>query len=327
MSTPAADEKYFSFIVPIYDDVDSLAVTLESIAAVVSELPIEIIIVDDGGPDTNAARVEAMLQGKKVDVQYLRKANEGPYHARKYGFSHASGTYIVFVDCGDAIFPDVFGQLLVNLLTTHDIDILVSDIISRRAGVSERRNILPKAHQDLVNAMPALDFFKQCNKNLLGTPGKLYSRRTLAAAFADIDLPPRVCNAEDLMLFTTALGHARDVHYVNSYFYIYELHDTSLSHDQRSGPMLRRFRDKVCVADSALKALKAKPGDTRTALDSQLQRFFRKYKSSVLLHWVLKFPADFAFMQKVKIIFYYVITGVFFSTLSWKVSKKQYDYE
>lgn len=316
---------FASFIVPIFNDVEKLAVTLDSIAAVMTDRPIELIIVDDDGPETNEAEVYKLLENIAIETHYLKKPNEGPYYARKYGFSKSSGDYIVFVDCGDAVIPESFNQVVAGLLAFNTIDILVSDILSMENGVAHRKNILPKKYQALLNEMPASDFFNKCNKNLLGTPGKIYSRATLSAAFASIDLPPGVCNAEDLLLFTTSLGYAKQIHYVNGYFYLYEVHEKSLSHDQRPDALQRRFYDKVCVADSALNVISDKKEQRWTALDSQLHRFFRKYKSSVLLHWVLNFPSDFVFREKLKVITYYVTTGVLFSSIWWKLSKRQFD--
>ncbi|MDN7124486.1 glycosyltransferase family 2 protein [Pseudidiomarina terrestris] len=318
---------FASFIVPIFNDVEKLAVTLDSIGAVVTERPIEIIIVDDDGPATNEADVYKLLENKGIQTQYLKKQNEGPYYARKYGFSKASGDYIIFVDCGDAVIPENCSQVVTELLSENTIDILVSDILSVENSVRSRKNILPKKHKAPLNSMPASDFFSQCNKNLLGTPGKIYSRATLSSAFASIDLPPGVCNAEDLLLFTTSLGYVKQVHYMNGYFYLYEVHEKSLSHDQRPGALQRRFYDKVCVADSVLSVISNNKDRGWTSLDGKLHRFFRKYRSSVLLHWIFKFPSDFTVAEKLKVIAYYVTTGVLFSSMWWKLSKKQFNYD
>lgn len=316
----------FSFIVPIFNDVDKLAVTLDSIAAIVSEAPIEVIIVDDDGPASNEEQVRALLDKKDLKSVYVKKQNEGPFYARKYGFKQSQGDYIVFVDCGDAIFPDVFSKSVVNRLLSCNIDVLVSDIFSRENGIGCRKNVLPERRHDDVVAMPPGEFFRQCNKGLLGTPGKIYGRQTLAAAFADIELPPRICNAEDLLLFTISLTHAQKVHHINSYFYLYEVHEKSLSHDQRPSALQRRFYDKDCVAKTALSALSMLQKNAHGRLEHQLRHFFRKYRASVRLHWVVNFPADFKLSQKLKVVAYYFSTGVFLSTIWAKLTKKQFDY-
>ncbi len=317
----------FSFIIPIFNDVNKLKVTVDSIAAIVSEAQMEVIIVDDDGPASNEEQVRALLSNHKLRSHYLRKPNEGPFYARKYGFKQSQGDYIVFVDCGDAIFPDVFSKKVANKLLDCEIDILVSDIFSQKKGEGYRQNALPERRNSDLLAMSPGAFFNRCNKGLLGTPGKIYRRQTVAAAFADIQLPPRVCNAEDLLLFTISLTHAQRVHHVNSYFYLYEVHDKSLSHDQRPSAVQRRFSDKDCVAKAALLALSRLPDRGKERLAPQLRSFFRKYRAGVRLHWVVNFPADFSLSQKLKVIAYYFTTGVFLSTIWAKITKKQFDYE
>lgn len=317
----------FSFIIPIFNDVNKLEITLQSIAAVNAEEPFEVIIVDDDGPATNEKCVQKLLEGKNFKSMYLKKQNEGPFYARKLGVKHAQGDYIVFVDCGDAIFSDVFSEHITRFLRRHDVDVLTSDIISQESGLSYRKNILPEITSDDFAVLTTSAFFKKCNKNLLGTPGKIYSKDTLDRAFSNIELPPRVCNAEDLLLFTTSLLHARQVHHVNNYFYLYEIHQKSLSHDKQPAALQRRFHDKDCVADTALRALGNVSCATDESLLQQLSSFFRKYKASVRLHWVINFPSDFKFGQKIRVFVYYFLTGVFISALRWKLSKKQFDYD
>lgn len=67
----------------------------------------ELIIVDDGSTD-DTAQVAAAWPA----ARYIRQQNKGLASARNKGLEHATGTYVVFLDADDLLYPDA---LAVNL--------------------------------------------------------------------------------------------------------------------------------------------------------------------------------------------------------------------
>lgn len=92
--------KKFSLILPVYKQAqtiqDNIRIVLESMSAV--KYPYELIAVIDG--DLDGSRLEASkLRDKHLKIVGY-KTNHGKGYAVRYGFSHASGDVIGFIDAG-----------------------------------------------------------------------------------------------------------------------------------------------------------------------------------------------------------------------------------
>lgn len=97
-----------SIIIPTYGRPDTLTVAIDSCLNQTYS-PIEIIVVDDNNPDTEA-RKQTELQMKKYagesKVKYVRhECNKNGSAARNTGFRNSSGKYIAFLDDDDYFYP------------------------------------------------------------------------------------------------------------------------------------------------------------------------------------------------------------------------------
>ncbi|MEJ2862419.1 bifunctional polysaccharide deacetylase/glycosyltransferase family 2 protein [Actinomycetospora flava] len=96
-----------SVIVPAYNEKENIAATVRSL--VVSEHPVEVIVVDDGSTDGTAEIVESLRLPR---VRVLRQANGGKPSALNAGIAHARHELIVMID-GDTVFePSTVGRLV-----------------------------------------------------------------------------------------------------------------------------------------------------------------------------------------------------------------------
>lgn len=100
---------------PAYNVADYIAETLESICAQ-SYQAFEIIVVNDGSPDTPA--LEAALTPFRNRIRYLVQQNKGPSAARNTGLRAASGSFIATLD-GDDIWLPHYLQTQLNFLSEH----------------------------------------------------------------------------------------------------------------------------------------------------------------------------------------------------------------
>ncbi len=98
-----------SVIVPVYKTERYLARCVESIVSQ-SFKNTEIILVDDGSPDSSPALCDEMAQ-KYSNVRVLRKENGGLSSARNAGIEAARGKYISFVDSDDLIEENMLQRL------------------------------------------------------------------------------------------------------------------------------------------------------------------------------------------------------------------------
>jgi glycosyltransferase involved in cell wall biosynthesis len=102
-----------SVIVPIYKVEKYLTRCVDSILNQTWQ-NLEIILVDDGSPDTCPAICDD-YQTKDNRIKVIHKPNGGISDARNAGIDIATGLYIGFVDSDDFIHPDMFSDLLTNL--------------------------------------------------------------------------------------------------------------------------------------------------------------------------------------------------------------------
>jgi len=89
-----------SFIIPAYNEEDSIEITLGTLDGVVKDksLPYEIVVVDDGSKDKTLSRAikYASRNGHVKVITYTQ--NEGKGHAVRMGFMQTKGDVVVFAD-------------------------------------------------------------------------------------------------------------------------------------------------------------------------------------------------------------------------------------
>ena len=104
MKQPAPDGRpsmKCSMIIATYNRGPRIAPTLDSVLAQ-SQVPDEIVVVDDGSTDDTAAWV---VENYPM-VRLVRKANGGTSSARNFGARSASGDVLIFLDHDDIMLPD-----------------------------------------------------------------------------------------------------------------------------------------------------------------------------------------------------------------------------
>ncbi len=100
MSTPGASQGLsgrVSVVIPAYRSAATIGRAIDSVLAQTHPAT-EIIVVDDGSPDDQAALVERTYGGR---VTLVRKPNGGAASARNAGIDRATGDYIAFLDADD----------------------------------------------------------------------------------------------------------------------------------------------------------------------------------------------------------------------------------
>lgn len=122
-------ENLVSVVVPVYKVEEYLRECIDSIISQ-TYTHLEIILVDDGSPDTCGKICEEYaLNDSRITVYH--KDNGGLSDARNYGMARSHGEFITFVDSDDIIMPN-FVETLMNLIHEHDADIATSSFFSFR---------------------------------------------------------------------------------------------------------------------------------------------------------------------------------------------------
>jgi glycosyltransferase involved in cell wall biosynthesis len=100
----------FSVVIPAFERAGTIVRTLTSVQRAADERdrrglgPTEIIVVDDGSTDGTST----LARGAAADdprVRVLHQPNSGVSAARNLGARHATGRWLAFLDCDDAVDP------------------------------------------------------------------------------------------------------------------------------------------------------------------------------------------------------------------------------
>ena len=121
----------FSIIVPVYKVEQYLARCVETLVNQ-TEKNIEIILVDDGSPDSCSALCD-FYAAQYENVMVVHKENGGLSDARNEGLRKASGEYVMFVDSDDYVDLDACESL--KPFVEKNVDVIVTD------GLSEGRPV------------------------------------------------------------------------------------------------------------------------------------------------------------------------------------------
>jgi glycosyltransferase involved in cell wall biosynthesis len=93
-----------SVIIPCYNSGKFLPEALESLVTIPTEIPYEIIIVDDGSTDPTTLELLSELSIDKYKV--LHQPNKGPASARNEGVRASKGEFLLFLDSDNRIKGD-----------------------------------------------------------------------------------------------------------------------------------------------------------------------------------------------------------------------------
>jgi glycosyltransferase involved in cell wall biosynthesis len=147
---PERPEPLVSVVVPVYDVSDYLEACLESIARQLVR-DHEVIVVDDGSPDSSVEIVEKRRR-RDGRIRLLRQANAGLGAARNAGVREARGTFLAFVDSDDVLPDDAWSPMVSSLQRTGS-DFAVGNAV-RDDGV--RRWATPLMERNHLVARPAI---------------------------------------------------------------------------------------------------------------------------------------------------------------------------
>ena len=150
-----------SVVVPIYRVEKYLSACIDSLLAQTLQ-EIEIILVDDGSPDSCGTIADAYAQ-KDPRVKVIHQRNEGLGPARNRGLGVASGAYVGFVDSDDWVRPEMY-QHLYDTAVEQGADIVVSGYCC----VSGGRVVTTKPHPLGGRTLDSAEEICKVRKNLYG---------------------------------------------------------------------------------------------------------------------------------------------------------------
>ena len=107
---------YFSFIVPVYNRPDEVDELLESLTKFTSNIPFEVLIIEDGS--TIPCQIIIEKYSHILTISYFFKTNSGPGDSRNFGMQNAKGDYFIILD-SDCIIPSDY---LIHVQKSLDLE-------------------------------------------------------------------------------------------------------------------------------------------------------------------------------------------------------------
>lgn len=107
-------------IIPVFNEVDTVLDVIERVRR--TELPLEIILIDDGSEDGTREKLTALPQSEDLRVIFHEK-NRGKGAALRTGFEHATGTAVVVQDADLEYDPDDF-RFLIQPIVEGEADVV-----------------------------------------------------------------------------------------------------------------------------------------------------------------------------------------------------------
>ena len=177
-----------SVVIPCYKQAHFLADAIGSVREQTYPA-VEIVVVDDGSPDTTRAVVEGF-----PEVNYIRQENKGLSAARNRGLSEAQGAYLVFLDADDRLLPRAIAAGLQTMYSRGPDCAFVS---GHYRWIGPHGDVLTVYEPDRVdgNHYEAL-----LRLNYIGHPGSVIYRRWIFGEVGAFDEGLPACEDYDLYL-------------------------------------------------------------------------------------------------------------------------------
>ncbi len=238
-----------SFIIPYYNlEKELLLRAVDSIALAHLDCDYEIIVIDDGTPNSHA---EEWLSGKPC-VCCFRQDNGGLSAARNTGISLATKDYIQFLDGDDYLFPSAYRKM-VDMLQREQPDILLfrhKKISSQ--GITDK---IPKAIGS-EHFSDGIDYM--LNRNIFaGVWSYVFKRQTLG----NLRFVPGIFH-EDEDFTPRLLTNSGKVIAIDAVCYAYYQRQGSIINNSNGERLAKRFNDIMQIL-KRMKQSATETGDLR----------------------------------------------------------------
>lgn len=225
----------FSIIIPIYNRSFFIDKTLSSLLDQ-TYTDIEIICVDDCSTDESLQKINSYtVKDKRIKVVTHSK-NLGPHCARQTGVSNASGDYILFLDCDDALEVSACASLY-DILSKTDYDVLEFAYRHKNAKTVS----LPVPSITIDNLFDSLVYFKNPRAGTVWN--KVYKKKLLQEAFSKMQSFYSVMG-EDLYESVVIAYYAKSYAFINKPLILYN-DESGISNKQNDLSSVKKSLDSI----------------------------------------------------------------------------------
>lgn len=250
-----------SVVIPIYNVASYLEQCIESILKQTCQ-SMQIILVDDGSSDDSANICDRYAQTDERIV-VIHQKNKGLVAARKAGLSKATGNYIGFVDGDDFVEPDMFRDMVENLVVTEADFIHTGYFVGGHENITFDTEILELGddREEIIRKL-ILSNKSDISQHIWC---KLFRAELIKKCYAKV--PDNASYGEDLLNFCVCLLEAKKIFMFGHSYYHYRVRERSLSHSSE----MKAVKDEVVLYQGLMAVLKEYGYAVR--LEKELDRF------------------------------------------------------
>lgn len=135
-----------SVVIPAYNAAPFIAEAVNSVLAQTFSDPVEIIVINDGSPDTPS--LEEALERFGVNVTYVRQENRGASSARNHGVRISRGEFVAFLDADDKWLPEYLETLVGALRADPSVHVMYANPLLFGEGTSAGKSFMDVSPSD-----------------------------------------------------------------------------------------------------------------------------------------------------------------------------------
>lgn len=224
MKTP-----FFSILVPVYNVEAYLDTCLQSLVNQ-TYTDFEIILLDDGSPDSSGAMCDAWVE-KDARVRVIHRENRGLFTTRLDEIEAAQGEYLIFVDSDDYVHTELLAFLKERIDATS-CDVITYGRYVVGDGNAERRielTVYPDGTVFESDARHTLLARLFANNDLTSIWSKCVTRDLMQRLLPELRAYEGVNSGEDRIFSSAILSRFSKLMYTDEGLYYYRCNGQGMS--------------------------------------------------------------------------------------------------
>ncbi|WP_022765790.1 glycosyltransferase family 2 protein [Butyrivibrio sp. XPD2006] len=206
----------FSVIIPVHNGEKYLNECLDSVLAQKGDFETELVVIENGSTDGSAAICDDYA-ARHSEVKVFRQEALGAYEGRRRGMRQATGDYLVFLDCDDALKEGAL-ETLAGAVSGDDPDVVLYNA-ENMGSEGTLKFSFPFTDGTLYLGDRKREFYDvMCAGDSLNAMWNKSLKKSLADRLIsedDPDTPGMFNHGEDLTQTAQILDEARSILFIN----------------------------------------------------------------------------------------------------------------
>lgn len=264
---PTIDEDLdLSIVIPVYNYANILEDNIRSVLNQKTQYRFEAIFVDDGS--TDGAQEILRKYENHPNVKLIFQQNGGIGAARNTGINHASGKYLMFIDCDDIVHDDIV-ETLMSRAYAENLDM-----------VAAAHNLVKEKNGEVYEIVP--NIYPQNNLNghkngdeIMNIPGLPWAKVYKRGLWNEVRFFPGYWY-EDTIIHPLIFTQVKSYAYIPKVVYEYKWYEKNFSHTQNDSTRIRTI-ERYWILEEILSKYDSVNGEKDEAFYTLLLRHYSAY--------------------------------------------------